>query len=169
MYTKRIIGILAGIIAVIIAMLGVLVHKRAHIRNMPEEIISKVEGVLKNEYKKQSMTELAATITYKKENGENEICYYVLRTTYFEKDPSEIVGLHIEALDILFPVDYMDSCEEMKIWEWPAALYKKGESAYLCWTYSPEFSYVLEYNPTVVQDSEIIRMAESVREWKGEK
>ena len=168
MRRKRMIGILVGVIAVIVAVVGVLAYKRAHVRNAPEEMISKVEGVLGNEYKKQFMTELVATVTYEREDGEDEICYYVLRTTYFEKDPSKIVRLHIEALDVLFPVDYMDSCEEMEIREWPAALYKKGEAAYLCWTYSPEFSYVLEYNPMVVQDSEIIRMAESVREWGGE-
>ena len=55
----------------------------------------------------------------------------------------------------------MDSCEEMKIQDWDAALYKKGESAYLCWTYSPEVTYVLEYNPEQLDDSEIIKMAES--------
>lgn len=168
MRRKNMIGILVGVIAVIVAVVGVLARKRAHVRNTPEEMISKVEGVLDKEYKKQSMTELVTTVTYEREDGEGVICYYILRTTYFEKDPSEIVGLHIEALDVLFPVDYMDSCEEMEIREWPAALYKKGESAYLCWTYSPEFSYVLEYNPTVIQDSEIIRMAESVKEWGGE-
>ena len=61
----------------------------------------------------------------------------------------------------------MDSCEEMKIQDWDAALYKKGESAYLCWTYSPEVTYVLEYNPEQLDDSEIIKMAESaeVMEW----
>lgn len=169
MRRKRTVGILIGVIATIVPIAGVLAYKRAYVRNTPEEMISRLEGVLGDEYEKQSMTELAATVTYEKEEGEDKICYYVLRTTYFEKDSSEIVGLHIEALDILFPVDYMDSCEELEIWEWPAALYKKGESAYLCWTYSPEFSYVLEYNPLVVQDSEIIRMAESVKEWEEEK
>ena len=49
----------------------------------------------------------------------------------------------------------------MKIQDWDAALYKKGESAYLCWTYSPEVTYVLEYNPEQLDDSEIIKMAES--------
>lgn len=168
MCRKRMVGILVGVIMVIVAVAGVLAYKRARVRNTPEGVITKIEGVLGEEYTKQSMTELAATVTYAREDGEDEICYYVLRTTYFEKDPSEIVGLHVEALDVLFPVDYMDSCEEMEIREWPAALYKKGKSAYLCWTYSPEFSYVLEYNPTVISDSEIIRMAESVKEWEGE-
>ena len=49
----------------------------------------------------------------------------------------------------------------MKIQDWDAALYKKDDVAFLCWTYSPEVSYVLEYNPNLIDDSEIIKMAES--------
>lgn len=49
----------------------------------------------------------------------------------------------------------------MKIRDWDAALYKNDDVAYLCWTYSPEVTYVLEYNPYLIEDSEIIKMAES--------
>ena len=73
-----------------------------------------------------------------------------------------MTGLNTDALSTLFQIDYMDSCQEMKIKDWDAALYKKGESAYLCWTYSPGITLVLEYNPDQVEDSEIIKMAESV-------
>ena len=58
-------------------------------------------------------------------------------------------------------VDGMDSCEEMTIQDWPGALYKKDDTAFLCWTYSPEVTYVLEYTPSKIDDSEIIKMAES--------
>ena len=61
----------------------------------------------------------------------------------------------------LFPVDSMDSCEEMMIQDWPGALYKKDDTAFLCWRYSPEVTYVLEYTPSKIDDSEIIKMAES--------
>jgi len=44
-----------------------------------------------------------------------------------------------------------------------AALYKTTEQCYLCWTYSPEVSYVLEYNPAAVSDEEVIRMAQSAK------
>lgn len=44
-----------------------------------------------------------------------------------------------------------------------AALYKKDDVAFLCWTYSPEVSYALEYNPKIMADSEIIKMAESAK------
>ena len=47
-------------------------------------------------------------------------------------------------------VDGMDSCEEMMIQDWPGALYKKDDTAFLCWTYSPEVTYVLEYTPSKI-------------------
>ena len=69
--------------------------------------------------------------------------------------------VYTEDLSVLFPVDSMDSCEEMMIQDWPGALYKKDDTAFLCWTYSPEVTYVLEYTPSHLDDSEIIKMAES--------
>ena len=92
---------------------------------------------------------------------DNNIYYRILKTTFYEGDPEEITGLHTEALGVLFPVDSMDSCEEMMIQDWPGALYKKDDTAFLCWTYSPEVTYVLEYTPSKIDDSEIIKMAES--------
>lgn len=89
------------------------------------------------------------------------ICSLIYITTFYEGDPEEITGLHTEALGVLFPVDSMDSCEEMMIQDWPGALYKKDDTSFLCWTYSPEVTYVLEYTPSKIDDSEIIKMAES--------
>ena len=112
--------------------------------------------------KKVYKTELAATLTYGDQNDkDNNIYYRILKTTFYEGGPEEITGLHTEALGVLFPVDSMDSCEEMMIQDWPGALYKKDDTAFLCWTYSPEVTYVLEYTPSKIDDSEIIKMAES--------
>ena len=52
-------------------------------------------------------------------------------------------------------------CKEMKIKNWDAALYEFDEHSYLCWTDTPEISYVLEYSPEAVPDEEIVKMAES--------
>ena len=85
-----------------------------------------------------------------------------MKTTYGEAgDPSAVTGLNTDALNVLFPVDMMDSCEEMMIQDWHGALYKKDDTAFLCWTVDPEVSYVLEYTPSKMSDSEIIKMAES--------
>ena len=120
------------------------------------------EEVLGEDVKKVSKTELAATLTYGDQNDkDNNIYYRILKTSFYEGNPAEIHGLHTEALKVLFPVDSMDSCEEMMIQDWPGALYKKDDTAFLCWTYSPEVTYVLEYTPSKIDDSEIIKMAES--------
>ena len=39
--------------------------------------------------------------------------------------------------------------------------YEFDEHSYLCWTDTPEISYVLEYSPEAVPDEEIVKMAES--------
>ena len=40
---------------------------------------------------------------------------------------------------------------------------KEGNYPTLCWTYSPEVSYILEYSPYAFADEEIIKMAESAK------
>ena len=125
-------------------------------------ILSDDFSMFKANVRKVSKTELAATLTYGDQNDkDNNIYYRILKTTFYEGGPEEITGLHTEALGVLFPVDSMDSCEEMMIQDWPGALYKKDDTAFLCWTYSPEVTYVLEYTPSKIDDSEIIKMAES--------
>ena len=119
-----------------------------------------VKEVLGDDYKKQTETVVAGTIKYGDKEG-NEINYHILKTTYFEADPSEVTGLNVDALGVLFNPDSANSCKEMKIKDWDAALYEFDELSYLCWTDTPEASYVLEYNPDVVPDEEIIKMAES--------
>ena len=97
--------------------------------------------------------------------GDN-INYHILKTTYYEADPNDVTGLNVDALGVLFNPETAVSCETMKIQEWDAALYKTKEHCYLCWTYSPEVSYVLEYNPEAVSDDEIIMMAESAEPYE---
>lgn len=110
------------------------------------------------------MTELVVTLTYgDTTNEENKIYYRILKTAFYEGNPDEVTGLHTEAFAVLFPVELIESCEKMKIQNWDAALYKDGDEAYLCWTYSSEVSYVLECNSNLIDDSEIIKMAESAK------
>ena len=133
----------------------------------PEEFLERfekaAEEVLGEDIQQVSKTELVATLTYGHETDkDNNIYYRILKTTYGEAgDPSSVTGLNTDALNVLFPVDMMDSCEEMMIQGWYGALYKKDDTAYLCWTYDPEVTYVLEYTPSKMIDSEIIKMAES--------
>ena len=116
--------------------------------------------MLGDDYKKQTETVVAGTIKYGDKEG-NEINYHILKTTYFEADPSAVTGLNVDALGVLFNPDSANNCTEMKIKDWDAALYEFDELSYLCWTDTPEVSYVLEYNPNAIPDEEILKMAES--------
>ena len=101
------------------------------------------------------------TPTFKRDKEGNEINYHILKTTYYEADPNEVKGLNVDALGVLFNPENANSCKEMKIKDWDAALYEFDELSYLCWTDTPEASYVLEYNPDAIPDEEILKMAES--------
>lgn len=54
------------------------------------------------------------TLKYADKEG-NEINYHILKTTYYEADPSEITGLNVDALGVLINPDSANRCKEMKI------------------------------------------------------
>ena len=136
-------------------------------REMANQIENAIKEVLGDDYKKQTETVIAGTLKYSDEDG-NTINYHILKTTYFETDSSEVTGLNVDALGVLFNPESANSCKEMKIKDWDAALYEFDELSYLCWTDTPEASYVLEYNPDVIPDEEILKMAESAEVPKDE-
>ena len=127
---------------------------------MADRIENAIKEVLGDDVKKQTETVVAGTLKYSDKEG-NEINYHILKTTYYEADPNEVKGLNVEALGVLFNPDSAKSCKEMKIKDWDAALYEFDKLSYLCWTDTPEASYVLEYNPDAIPDEEILKMAES--------
>lgn len=168
MNRKKTFIIVLVIAAVAVGAIFALVSQKEKEMN-PEEFLERfekaAEEVLGEDIQQVSKTELVATLTYGHETDkDNNIYYRILKTTYGEAgDPSSVTGLNTDALNVLFPVDMMDSCEEMMIREWYGALYKKDDTAYLCWTCDPGVTYVLEYTPSKMPDSEIIKMAESAK------
>ena len=127
---------------------------------MADRIENAIKEVLGDDVKKQTETVVAGTLKYSDKEG-NEINYHILKTTYYEADPNEVKGLNVDALGVLFNPENANSCKEMKIKDWDAALYEFDELSYLCWTDTPEASYVLEYNPDEILDEEILKMAKS--------
>ena len=164
--TKILLIAIALVIATVGTIAAVVSQKEKEMD--PEELLERfekaAEEVLGEDVQRVSQTELVATLTYSHETDkDNNIYYRVLKTTYFEAgDPTAVTGLNTEALNVLFPVDMMDSCKEMMIQDWHGALYKKDDTAYLCFTCDPEVTYVLEYTPSKMSDADIIKMAESV-------
>jgi len=132
----------------------------------PDEMIEKIENamyeVLGDDLKKISQHELVATIKYTMKDGTGDgIQYHMIKSTYFEGDASEVIGFNESAVGVLFDLASVDSSEEMQINEWAACRYRINGKSFLCFTYSPEMTYVLEYNEEEVSDEEIIKMAES--------
>ena len=167
MNKKKILLIVFTVVIVAVGIVIAVVLQKEKEMN-PEEFLEcfeqAAEEVLGEDIQQVSKTELVATLTYGHETDkDNNIYYRILKTTYGEAgDPSAVTGLNIDALNALFPVDMMDSCEEMMIQDWHGALYKKDDTAYLCFTCDPEVTYVLEYTPSKMSDADIIKMAESV-------
>ena len=143
MRKKRVLLIAFAFVIVAIGIVGAVVSQKQK-KMDPQEFLQRfekaAEEVLGEDIQRVSQTELVATLTYSHETDkDNNIYYRVLKTTYFEAgDPSSVTGLNTDALNVLFPVDMMDSCEEMMIQDWHGALYKKDNTAYLCFTYDPE-------------------------------
>ena len=126
---------IAILFAVIIVAVGIIIAVTSHQKKemdfdeFADRFEKSAEEVLGKDVRKVSKTELAATLTYGDQNDkDNNIYYRILKTTFYEGGPEEITGLHTEALGVLFPVDSMDSCEEMMIQDWPGALYKKDDT-----------------------------------------
>ena len=167
MSKKKILLIAVALVIVAVGIVAAVISQKEKEMD-PEELLERfekaAEEVLGEDIQRVSQTELVATLTYSHETDkDNNIYYRVLKTTYFEAgDPESVAGLNTEALNALFPVDMMDSCEEMMIQDWHGALYKKDDTAYLCFTCDPEVTYVLEYTPSKMSDADIIKMAESV-------
>lgn len=167
MSKKKILLIAVALVIVAVGIIAAVISQKEKEMD-PEELLERfekaAEEVLGEDVQRVSQTELVATLTYSHETDkDNNIYYRVLKTTYFEAgDPTAVTGLNTEALNVLFPVDMMDSCEEMMIQDWHGALYKKDDTAYLCFTCDPEVTYVLEYTPSKMSDADIIKMAESV-------
>ena len=127
----------------------------------PEELLTRFEDAQGDEYKKQTVSEVIVQLTYARKGGSNPIYYYFVKTTYYEADPAKITGLNTDAFRTVFDPDRAETAEEMMIQDWYGCLYRLPEKSYLCWTAAPDISYILEYDPLVVSDADIIRMAES--------
>ena len=162
MKKKLIISLIVVIFVLGVAFaIGALVKEN---KDTPQDMINRIESAIKevlgDDVKKKTETVVAGTLKYADKEG-NEINYHILKTTYYEADPLEVAGINVDALRVLINPDSANSCKKMKIKNWDAALYEFDEQSYLCWTDTPEISYVLEYSPEEVPDEEIIKMAES--------
>ena len=92
--------------------IGALVKKS---KDTPQDMINRIESVIKevlgDDVKKQTETVVAGTLKYADKEG-NEINYHILKTTYYEADPSEVTGLNEDALGVLINPDSANGFNE---------------------------------------------------------
>ena len=124
------------------------------------DMLNRMENALGDEWKKQIVTKVS-DLVYSDDEG-NTIVYYVCTTTYYETDTTQQSGLNTEAISAVISPDEAESYRECTVSGLPAAIYQKNGRAYLCWTIIPELSCVIEYDPAVESEEDMLRMAESV-------
>ena len=129
------------------------------------DMLNRMENALGDEWKKQIVTRVS-DLVYSDDDG-NTIVYHVCTTTYYEADFAKQTGLNTDAISAVISSDEAESCRECTVCGLPAAIYQKDGRAYLCWTIMPELSCVIEYDPAVESEEDMLRMAESVPANRG--
>ena len=125
--------------------------------------IYKMENALKEvdeDYECQSVAKVTP-FTYTDSEG-NTIIYYCIQTAYLENESGDDTGLDMNAIGLVIDADQIQKKQECKVNEYDAFLCALGDRSYLCWTLSPEVSCVIEYRAESINESIIVRMAESV-------
>ena len=124
------------------------------------DMLNRVENALGDEWEKQTVTKVS-DLVYSDAEG-NTIVYHICTTTYYEVDSAKQTGINTDAISAVISPDEAESCRECTVSGLPAAIYQKDGRAYLCWTIIPELSCVIEYDPAVESEEDMLRMAESV-------
>ena len=159
MITKKRLFIVIGCIMLVLGAAIVFCNY-----NSPQDemmaMLDQMENALGEEWEKQTVTKVS-DLVYSDSKG-NNIVYHVCTTTYYEADATKQSGLNTEAISAVISPDEAESCRECTVSGLPAAIYQKDGLAYLCWTIRPEISCVIEYDPNVQNEYDMLRMAESV-------
>lgn len=152
--------IIAAICILLVLAVAIIFVNRPTPQDEMMDILNRMENALGDEWEKQSVTEVS-NIAYSDEEG-NTIIYHVCVTKYYGVDAAKQTGLNTDAISAVISPDEAESWRECTVSDLPAAIYQKDGRAYLCWTIMPEFSCVIEYDPTAESEEDMLRMAESV-------
>ena len=152
--------ILAAVCILLIGAVSIIVANHPTPQDEMMDMLNRVENALGDEWKKQTVTKVS-DLVYSDDEG-NTIVYHVCTTTYYEADSAKQTGLNTDAISAVISPDESESCRDCTVSGLPAAIYQKDGRAYLCWTIMPELSCVIEYDPAVESEEDMLRMAESV-------
>ena len=165
---KRILWIAGISVVALVLIVGIIRYIEVQKReNDPDwqiaKEIYKVENALKEvdaDYECQSVAKVTP-FPYTDSEG-NTIVYYCIQTAYLENESGDDTGLDINAISMVIDPELMENKQECKVNEYDAFLCELGDQSYLCWTLSPEISCVIEYSKGSIDETSILRMAESV-------
>ena len=152
--------IIAAICILLVLAVAIIFVNRTTPQDEMMDILNQMENALGNEWEKQTETEVS-DLVYSDSEG-NNIIYHVCLTTYYGVEATAQTGLNTDAISAVISPDEAESCRECTVSGLPAAIYQKDGRAYLCWTIIPELSCVIEYDPAVESEEDMLRMAESV-------
>ena len=151
---------IAAICILLVLALAIAFANRSTPEDEMMDMLNRVENALGDEWKKQTVTKVS-DLVYSDDEG-NTIVYHVCTTTYYEADSAKQTGLNTDAISAVISPDESESCRDCTVSGLPAAIYQKDGRAYLCWTIMPELSCVIEFDPVVESEEDMLRMAESV-------
>ena len=157
---KKIWLILAVVCILLILFALIILANRPTPQDEMMNMLNRVENALGDEWEKKTVTEVS-DLVYSDGEG-NNIIYHVCLTTYYGIEAIAQTGLNADAISAVISPDEAESCRECTVSGLPAAIYQKDGRAYLCWTIMPELSCVIEYDPTVESEEDMLRVAESV-------
>ncbi len=128
-----------------------------------ESLVQDIEDALndvKPGWEKKAVT-TDTPVTFVDEQG-NSIIYHCLITKRYGEDEVTAAGLDTDVLSLVVDIAAADAVRTCRVKEMDALLCRKGTRAYLCWTMSSQYSFVIEYTPDTVPEAEIFRMAEDL-------
>ena len=116
------------------------------------------------EWQKQTSLQVASQC-YTDSAG-HEIVYYCCKTTYYGENQESFsltdVGLDRTAVAAVIDLEKATGGRVCAVGDWPGYWCQWNGRNYLCWTISPEYTCIIEYDAQAVSEEDIIRMAESV-------
>ena len=157
---KKIWLIIATICILLVLVVAIVLANRPTPQDEMMDMLNRMENALGDEWKKQIVTKVS-DLVYSDDEG-NIIVYHVCTTTYYEADSAKQTGLNTDAISAVISPDEAESCRDCTVSGLPAVIYQKDGRGYLCWTIMPELSCVIEYDPAVESEEDMLRMAESV-------
>ena len=157
---KKMWLIIAAVCMLLVLVAVIIFVNRPTPQDKIMDMLNRMENALGDEWEKQTVTEVS-DLVYSDGEG-NNIIYRVCLTTYYGIEAIAQTGLNADAISAVISPDEAESCRECTVSGLPAAIYQKDGHAYLCWTIMPELSCVIEYDPAVENEEDMLRMAESV-------